>query len=149
MASSVPFSAPHLTKPPISSQHTQHRAQSAQVYEPYDLTQRALKSLSLDDKLPEFIEKEIDDASIIEAHKNKKGVATLRGPGILGVCIPADRVPAFISAFKAAFEHRKQVRVAKAAHVSADKLIPRRKKNVRRGAASCRRRESTHRGDST
>ena len=78
----------------------------AQVYEPYDLTQRALKSMSLDDKLPKFNENEIDDASIMQALADKDGTAAL--PGILGVCIPAGRVPAFISAFKAALEHRKQ-----------------------------------------
>jgi hypothetical protein len=40
-------------------------------------------------------------------------MATL--PAILGVCIPAGRVPHFIEAFNAAQEHRKQVRGAKAA----------------------------------
>ena len=100
----------------------------AQVYEPYDLTQRALKSMSLDDKLPKFNENEINDASIMQALADKDGTAAL--PGILGVCIQAGRVPAFISAFKAALDHRKQVRAAKAAHVSADKLIPRRKKHL-------------------
>ena len=108
----------------------------AQVYEPCDLIERALKSLSLDDKLPKFNENEINDASIIQALADKDGTAAL--PGILGLCIPAGRVPAFISAYKAAQEHRKQVRAAKAARdVRTDKLIPRRKKraSARRSSA--------------
>ena len=97
------------------------------LYLPTDLTERALKSMSLDDKLPKFNENEIDDASIMQALADKDDTAAL--PGILGVCIPAGRALAFISAFKAALEHRKQVRAAKATHVSADKLIPHRKKH--------------------
>jgi hypothetical protein len=78
----------------------------AQVYAPCDLIERALKSLSLDDKLPKFNENEINDDSIIQALADKGGTAAL--PGILDGCMPSGRVPAFISAFKAALEHRKQ-----------------------------------------
>jgi hypothetical protein len=80
----------------------------AQQYPPYDLVNQALQSLSLGSKLPKFEENEFDDACIIKAP-----LETL--PAILGVCIPAGRVPVFIEAFKAAQERRKQVRGAKAA----------------------------------
>jgi hypothetical protein len=101
----------------------------AQVHEPYDLIKKALASLILVEKLPQFEQNEVKDDSIIQALADKDGTAAL--PGILGVCIPAGRVPAFISAFKAAMDHRKQVRVAKAARDErADNLIPRRTKNV-------------------
>jgi hypothetical protein len=63
----------------------------AQVYEPCDLIERALKSLSLDDNLPKFNENEINDASIIQALADKDGTAAL--PGILGGCMPSGRVP--------------------------------------------------------
>ena len=89
----------------------------AQQYPPYDLVNQALQSLSLGGKLPKFEENEVDDASIIKALSRQDTVATL--PAILGVCIPAGRVPDFIEAFKAAQEHRKQVRGAKAAAARA------------------------------
>ena len=86
----------------------------AQQYPPYDLVNQALQSqtLSLGSKLPKFEENEVDDACIIKAP-----LETL--PAILGVCIPAGKVPVFIEAFKAAQERRKQVRGAKAAAARA------------------------------
>ncbi len=55
----------------------------AQVYEPRDLIERALKSLSLNDKLPQ--------------------------PNLM----PSDGVPAFVSAFSAALRHRKKDKARK------------------------------------
>ena len=93
-------------------------AQQCQQYPPYDLVNQALQSLSLERKLPKFEENEVDDASILKALTDKDTMAIL--PAILGgVCIPAGRVPDFIQAFKAAQEHRKQVRGAKAAAARA------------------------------
>jgi hypothetical protein len=89
----------------------------AQQYPPYDLVNQALQSLSLGGKLPKFEENEVNDASILKALTDKDTMATL--PAILGVCIPAGRVPDFIGAFKAAQERRKQVRGAKAAAARA------------------------------
>ncbi len=89
----------------------------AQQYPPYDLVNQALQSLSLEGKLPKFEENEVVDASILKALTDKDTMATL--PAILGVCIPAGRVPDFIGAFKAAQEHRKQVRGAKTAAARA------------------------------
>jgi hypothetical protein len=101
----------------------------AQVNDPYDLIKKALASLVLVEKLPQFEHNEVKDVSIIQALADKDGTAAL--PGILSMCIPAGRVPAFISAFKAAMEHRKQVRAAKTARdVLIDKVILRRTKNV-------------------
>jgi hypothetical protein len=91
----------------------------AQVYEPYDLIKKALAKLvpPLVEKLKQFEaeQNQVKDASIMQALADKDGTAAL--PGILGVCIPAGRVPEFISAFKAAVEQRNQVRAAEAAHV--------------------------------
>ncbi len=87
-------------------------AQQCQQYPPYDLINQALQSLSLESKLPKFEEIEVDDASIIKAPLEIL-------PAILGICIPAGKVPNFIEAFKAAQELRKQVRGAKAAAARA------------------------------
>jgi hypothetical protein len=117
----------------------------AQQYPPYDLVNQALQSLSLEGKLPKFEENDVDDASILKALTDK---ATL--PAILGVCIPAGRVPDFIEAFKAAQERRKQVRresSGSARSMRQLELNPRRKSNAcverRRSARPLRKREST------
>ena len=89
----------------------------AQQYPPYDLVNQALQSLSLGGKLPKFEENEVDDASILKALSRQDTKATL--PAILGVCIPAGRVPHFIEAFEAAQERREEVRGAKAAAARA------------------------------
>ena len=89
----------------------------AQQYPPYDFVNQALKSLSLESKLPKFEENEVGDASIIKALSRQDTMATLQS--LIGVCIPAGRVPDFIEAFKAAQERRKQVRGAKAAAARA------------------------------
>ena len=83
----------------------------------YDLVNHALQSLFLEWKLPKFEENEVNDACILKALTDRDTMATL--PAILGVCIPAGRVPDFIEAFKAAQERRKQVRGAKAAAARA------------------------------
>ena len=114
----------------------------AQQYPPYDLVNQALQSLSLESKLPKFEENEVDDASILKALTDRDTMATL--PAILGVCIPAGRVPDFIQAFKAAQEHRKQVRGAKAAAARAacgcwtSTPAGRATRAPRAGAARCR-----------
>ncbi len=87
-------------------------AQQCQQYPRYDLINQALQSLSLESKLPKFEEIEVDDAFIIKAPLEIL-------PAILGICIPAGKVPNFIEAFKGAQELRKQVRGAKAAAARA------------------------------
>ena len=111
-------------------------AQQCQQYPPYDLINQALQSLSLGGKLPKFEEIEVDDAVILKALTDKDTMTTL--PGILGMCIPAGRVPDFIGAFKAAQEHRKQVRGARS--MRQLELNPRRKSS---SALPLRKREPT------
>jgi hypothetical protein len=108
-------------------------AQQCQQYPPYDLINQALQSLSLGGKLPKFEENEVDDASILKALTDKHTMTTL--PAILGVCIPAGRVPDFIGAFKAAQEHRKQVRGARSMRQQLE-LNPRRKRVSVNGTTS-------------
>ena len=103
----------------------------AHVYEPFDLIKNALASLALVEKLPQFEQNEVQDATILQilSKQDTQSMATL--PPILGVCIPVGRVPDFTEAFKKALERRKQVRAATAAHdLRAGKLIPRRTKNA-------------------
>lgn len=60
----------------------------AQVYEPCDVIERALKSLSIDYiyKLPKFYENEIDDASIMTSKPWRTWTAP---PHCLGGCMPS------------------------------------------------------------
>ncbi len=99
-------------------------------YDSYELVTHALATLNLKDKLPKFKENEVTDSSVEKNLADTAGIAAL--PGILCiVSIPAGRVHDFISAFKAALEHRKEVRLANAAlNIRAEKLIPSRKKNA-------------------
>ena len=87
----------------------------AQVYEPFDLIKKALASMTLDDKLPQFEHNEVQDATILQilSKQDTQSMATL--PPILGVCIPVGRVPTFTEEFKKALERRKQVRASKTA----------------------------------
>jgi hypothetical protein len=70
----------------------------AQVYELNDLIKKALAALVLVEKLSQFEHNEVSDASIVQALADKDSTAAL--PGILSLCIPAGRIPAFMSVMK-------------------------------------------------